>query len=156
MTEITLMDMPAMQVVGTMERGAYTLIPQLIMKVFSYAQKKNAVIAGAPLFLCHETSPDAVREANENGTAVIEVVWPVAAPVRGTKEIRSYTLPGGQMVHAVHKGPYNTCETTYFALFAWIQERRLTITGPIREAYPNDPRIVLPEEIITEIFVPVT
>ncbi|OPX62008.1 MULTISPECIES: GyrI-like domain-containing protein [unclassified Methanoregula] len=54
-----------------------------------------------------------------------------------------------------HKGPYETCESTYLELFASIEKQSLTICGPIREAYPNDPRTVPPEEIITEIFVPV-
>jgi effector-binding domain-containing protein len=39
--------------------------------------------------------------------------------------------------------------------FAWIETQGLRISGPIREVYPNDPRFVKPEEIITEIFVPV-
>lgn len=59
------------------------------------------------------------------------------------------------MAHGVHKGPYKTCEPTYLALFTWIQEKGLTICGPIREIYPNDPRIVPQEEIITDIYVPV-
>jgi effector-binding domain-containing protein len=59
------------------------------------------------------------------------------------------------MAHVVYKGPYETCEPAYLALFAWIQEKGLTICGPIREAYPNDPRVVPLEEIITEIYVPV-
>jgi effector-binding domain-containing protein len=59
------------------------------------------------------------------------------------------------MAHEVHTGPYASCEPTYFALFAWIKENGQTICGPIREIYPNDPRAVSPEEIITDISVPV-
>ena len=35
------------------------------------------------------------------------------------------------------------------------QDHGLTINGPIREVYPNDPREVPPEEILTEIYIPV-
>ena len=66
-----------------------------------------------------------------------------------------YALPGGRMVRTLHRGPYETCESTYLALFSWIEEHYLQIAGPIREIYPNDPREVKPEEIITEIFIPV-
>lgn len=155
MTEISLVEVPEMNVLGTKKTGTYTLIPELLMKVFTHIQKKKGVIAGPPLFICHETSPEAVAEANGKGTAEIEVVWPVAKPVTGTKGITAYVLPGGRMAHAVHKGPYETCESTYLALFAWIAEKDLTICGPIREAYPNDPRVVSPEDIITEIYAPV-
>ncbi len=155
MTEIEITSVPAMNVLGAKQIGTYALIPELLMKVFSYIQQEKATITGPPIFLCHEISPDAVRKANENGTALVEVAWAVSEPVKGTGEISAYVLPGGRMAHVIHKGPYETCEPTYLALFAWIEERGLTICGPIREMYPNDPRTVLPEEIITDIYVPV-
>lgn len=155
MTEITLVEVPAMNVIGTTKTGTYALIPELLVKVFAYIQKKKAPIAGPPLFLCHEISPAAVAEAHEKGTAKVEVAWPVKEPVKGTKDIASYILPGGRMAHVAHTGPYATCEPTYLALFAWIEEKGLVICGPIREVYPNDPRTVSPEEIVTDIYVPV-
>jgi len=65
-----------------------------------------------------------------------------------------YSLEG-IWTHVVHKGPYATCEPAYLALFTWIEEKDLTICGPIREIYPNDPRTDSLEEIITVIYVPV-
>jgi AraC family transcriptional regulator len=155
MMEITIVDVPAMNVLGTKKTGSYALIPELLMKLFTYLQKKKAVIAGPPLFLCHESSPADVQEAHVNGTAVVEVAWPVVEPVKDTKEIRAYVLPGGRMAHVVHRGPYATCEPTYLALFTWIEENGLTICGPIRESYPNDPREVSPQEIVTDIYIPI-
>jgi effector-binding domain-containing protein len=75
--------------------------------------------------------------------------------VKGNREINVYELPAGNMAHTVHRGPYESCEPTYLKLFAWIETQGLQISGPIREVYPNDPRAVKPDEIITEIFVPV-
>ena len=95
-------------------------------------------------------------EANERGTAEVEVVWPVAAGMKESGEIKVYELPGGKMARAVHKGPYETSESTYLELFAWLEENKLSISGPIREIYPNDPSTVKPEEILTEILVPVS
>ncbi|KQC06142.1 MAG: transcriptional regulator, partial [Methanolinea sp. SDB] len=103
----------------------------------------------------HETSPECVKEANEKGTALVEVAWPVSGTVTGSGDIQVYTLPGGKMVRTVHRGPYETCEPTYLALFSWIEAHKLKISGFIREIFPNDPREVKPEEIITEILVPV-
>ena len=94
MLEITLVEVPAMNVLGTTKTGTYALIPELLMKVFTLVQKKKATIAGPPLFLCHETSPAAVLEANEKGTAKVEVAWPVNEPVKGTKEIKAYCTTG--------------------------------------------------------------
>ena len=58
------------------------------------------------------------------------------------------------MARTIHYGPYESCESTYLKLFAWIKEKGLRISGPIREVYPDDPREVPPEKIIAEIFVP--
>ena len=155
MEDIALVEVAAQQVMGIRKTGTYALIPELLMKIYEYSQKKKIVIDGPPLFLCHESSSEAVMEANEKGTAIVEVAWPVSGSVKGSRDIKVYRLPGGKMVHTVHKGPYESCEPTYQKLFAWIEAHGLPISGPIREVYPNDPRVVTPEEIITEIFVPV-
>ena len=155
MEDIALVEVATQQVIGIRKTGTYTLIPELLMKIYEYSVKKKMVIDGPPLFLCHENSMEAVMEANEKGTAIVEVAWPVSGAVKGSRDIKVYWLPGGKMVHTVHKGPYESCEPTYQKLFAWIETQGLHISDPIREVYPNDPRMVTPEEIITEIFVPV-
>lgn len=156
MEEISIIEMGPQLVAGITRKGPYTLIPELLMKVFCYLEENGFFPVGMPAFICHETSPEAVMEANENGTAKVEVVWPVAADVQGSGEIKVYELPGGKMARAVHRGPYETSETTYLKLFSWLEEKELCITGPIREIYPNDPRTVKPENILTEILVPVS
>lgn len=155
MEDIAIVDVPAQKVLGITETGRYTLIPELLMRLAGYIMENRIAFAGPPMFICHETSPECVKEANEKGTALIEVAWPVAGTVTGSGDIRVFTLPGGKMVRTVHKGPYETCEPTYLALFSWIEKQHLQIRGPIREIYPNDPREVRPEEILTEILVPV-
>src|SRR5512138_349945 len=97
MTEIILVDMPAMDVVGTTETGTYALIPELLLKVFRFLEERKTIIAGPPVFLCHEKTPEEVLAANTSGTAKVEVAWPVAGKVRGSGAIRRYTLPGGRM-----------------------------------------------------------
>lgn len=155
MEEITIVDVPPQQVVGIKKTGNYTLIPQILMQLAGYIMENRIAFEGMPTFVCHETSPECVKDAQEKGTALVEVVWPVAGKVTGSGDIGVYTLPGGKMVRTVHKGPYETCEPTYLALFSWIEAHTLHIAGPIREIYPNDPREVKPEEILTEILVPI-
>jgi len=155
MNDITIVEVCPQQVLGMKKTGTYLLIPELLMKIYEFTVGKKIQISGAPIFLCHETTPEAVMEANEKGTATVEVAWPVSGTVKGTREMKVYELPGGKMVHTVHQGPYESCESTYHLLFAWIETQGLRISGPIREVYPNDPRLVKPEEIITEILIPV-
>jgi len=160
MTDITITEIPPQTVIGIRRRGRYQeQIPAMMMELFTYVEENGIGIAGMPVFVCHETSPDEVMRAQEEGTADIEVVVPVAAPVVTTGEggsaITCYELPGATMAKAVHKGPYETCESTYNDLFAWISIHGREITGPIREVYLNDPGEVAAEDILTEIYVPV-
>lgn len=156
MEEITIIEVPDQQVLGINRTGRYQLIPELLLKTYEYIEGAKIAIAGMPMFICHETCPEAVYEANEKGTALVEVVWPVSGMIQERGDIKAYILTGGKMARIIHKGPYETCESTYLRLFSWIGEQNLTIRGPIREVYHNDPRMVRPEDIITEIQVPVT
>ncbi|HNJ81251.1 MAG TPA: hypothetical protein PLK38_06785, partial [Methanoregulaceae archaeon] len=88
MEEITIVEVPDQQVLGITKTGSYTLIPHLLMQLVGYIMEKKYPFAGMPTFLCHETSPECVKEANEKGTATIEVVWPVAGKVSGSGDIK--------------------------------------------------------------------
>ena len=155
MEEISIVEIPPQKVAGIRKTGTYALIPELLMKVYAFLDKNGIYPSGMPAFICHETSPEAVTEANENGTADVEVVWPVSGDPCGGEDVEIYELPGGKMVRAVHLGPYDTCESTYLKVFSWIAEKGLCISGSIREIYHNNPHEVKPEEIMTEILVPV-
>lgn len=124
------------------------------MKVYEYTVKKKVIISCPPVYICHEILPQAVISKRER-TAILEVAWPVSGMVKGTREIKVYELPGGKMAHVIHHGLYKSCEPTYLKIFTWIKENGFRISPPIREVYPNNPRVVPPDPIITEIFVPV-
>ncbi|MCU0631311.1 MAG: GyrI-like domain-containing protein [Methanoregulaceae archaeon] len=112
MDEITLVTVPEQKVLGITKTGSYQVIPELLMQVIGYIVSEKITIAGPPVFICHETSPECVKEAAEKGKAVVEVAWPVGGNPKGSGDIRAYTLPGGNMVRTVHKGPYAECEPT--------------------------------------------
>ena len=80
MPGIEIVEAPGQRVLGVRRKGGYRLIPQLLMEVYEYAVNREIPIAGPPVFLCHETSPEAVKEADCRGDADIEVAWPVSRP----------------------------------------------------------------------------
>ncbi|MDY0355063.1 MAG: GyrI-like domain-containing protein [Sedimentisphaerales bacterium] len=154
-TEVSICQVEPQLVVGMRKRGTYAEIGSMIATVWRFAAGSGAHIAGRPTFICHETPKEAVK-ANEQSNADVEVVVPVAKKVTGTDRVTCYELPGGQMARIIHKGPYETCAATYKKLFAWIAGNHKKVTGPTREVYLNDPRKVAPDELLTEIYAPVT
>ncbi len=155
MDEIEIVELPAQAVLGLRRRGPYTQIPEMLMEVFAVIVEKGAIPTGPPAFVCRETSMCEVEQSTAAGDADLEVVFPVANRVKPVGDVANYDLPGGRFAKVLYRGPYEECSVTYERLFAWIADQGLTITGPIREVYLNDPREVAPEEILTEILAPV-
>jgi len=155
MSEVSITEVKPQMVVGMRKRGTYAEIGEMIATVWRFAAGSGAQIQGRPTFICHETPKEAMK-ANEQSNADVEVVVPVAKKVTGTDRVSCYELHGGQMARIVHKGPYEQCASTYKILFAWIAQNHKKVVGPIREVYLNDPRKVKPDEILTEIYAPVT
>ena len=155
MTNIEIIDQKPQLVLGIRKKGHYREIAELLPKIYEYATKKGATFSGMPLFICHESCPEEVEQADKTGSADIEVAAPIADKIEETEEILCYTLPGGKMAKIVHKGPYENCKATYDELFSWIKKNNKKIAGPIREVYVNDPREVGAENTITEIYAPI-
>jgi AraC family transcriptional regulator len=155
MEEITVVEIKPQRVLGMRKRGKYEMIATMLPHLCEFAIGKGMRIQGLPIFVCHEMTAEKVMEADEAGTADVEVAIPVAGTVEETAEIKAYELPGGTMAKIVHKGPYEECGPTYEKLFAWLAAKGKTIVAPIREVYLNDPHEVPPEEILTEIYAPI-
>lgn len=156
MSEVTIVELSPQLVLGMRKTGSYREIPIMFSRICEFAFSKNIQITAYPAFLCHEITVEEVQKADEEGSADIEVIFPISEffETAEDEEIQVYELPGGKMAKIVHKGPYEQCTPTYERLFSWIKENGKRIVGPIREVYLNDPREVQPEEILTEIYAP--
>jgi effector-binding domain-containing protein len=74
----------------------------------------------------------------------------VAAPLK--KDKFNYT----KAVYYTHKGPYDTVGKSYELIYKFIYSNGYKQAGPGMELYKNDPSEVKPEDIETEIVIPVT
>jgi effector-binding domain-containing protein len=155
MIEITIVDEKPQLVAGMRRKGHYKEIAVMLPALFQYIVSQAAIIAGPPLYLWHERSVQEAQKADGAGNADIEVCVPIAAKIPENGEIKCYVLPGGRNAQIVHKGPYEECRPAYERLFVWLEENGFKLTGPIREAYLNDPREVAPEDILTVIHAPI-
>lgn len=156
MNEISIVEEKPMLVAGMRQRGHYKEIAKMLPDLFEYAMGQRAIIMGPPLFLWHENSVEDAQRADDSGNADMEVCVPIAKKIPESEKVKCYELPGGTMAKIIHKGPYEECGPTYERLFLWLEENGLKLSGPIREAYLNDPREVAPQEILTFIFAPIS
>jgi effector-binding domain-containing protein len=84
---------------------------------------------------------------------ILQMCAPIADPPPGEHVM---TLPAGSVAVARHVGPYEEMGLAEHALRAWAEERGVEPSGPIRELYLNDPAEVAPEELETEVLLPLT
>lgn len=156
MEEISVIKEKPKLVAGMRMRGHYREISVMLPQLFEYILSQNARIAGPPMFLWHEMSVEDAERADREGNADIEVCVPIAERIPETEKIKCYELSGGEMAKITHKGPYEESGPVYEKLFAWVEKNGKRLSGPIREAYLNDPREVRPVEILTVIYAPIS
>ncbi len=155
MDEVSMIEVGSMNVVGTRRRGAYQDVGKMLPELFTHVMSNGLKMAGPPIYLCHELSMDEVERAMKENNADLEVVIPIAGKVVGKGDLKVYKIPGGGMAKIVHKGPYDKVGDTYGKLFEWLSGNGKMPLGPFREIHLNDPTKVSPEEILTEINVPI-
>ena len=89
-----------------------------------------------------------------------ELKWIIGFPT-DTKAEAKAPLKNGEykftkVAYYVHKGPFDQIARSYEKVFAFITKNGYKAAGPSLENYLNDPREVKPEDLRTEIMIPVT
>lgn len=114
--------------------------------VFSHLQAGGVGMAGAPFARYHGDGGD---------TFDLEAGIPVAShSFPETDTIKARTLPGGEAVTTIHRGPYDTLAEAFRALAKWKAVNGRAAGGPYWESYLDDPSTVPADEVRTEIVEP--
>jgi AraC family transcriptional regulator len=103
------------------------------------------------LGLCHDdpevTPPEKIR---------YDVCLVVDESFEPQGEIGVQVIAGGDYAVTTHQGPYETLNETYGKLCGqWIPRNGRTLrSAPCYEVYLNDPEGTEPEELLTDIYMP--
>ena len=135
-------------------KGPYSQIPEAMGKLFGWIGQKGYIPAGPPSGV-YFNSPMEVAEE--------ELLWEIRCPVSAETpssepDARGFGVkkqPSAQVATAIHKGPFHEVGRTYGAIMAWMNENGYQIAGPPKEIYLSDPSSTPPEELLTEIWIPV-
>ncbi len=132
-------------------QGPFEQIP---VKVGLFMQEfmKQKLPFGGNLFGIYFNSPEQVKPEELKWAIGIPVLKDsiVNAPLKKTEFLFK------TIAVALHLGPYETTGKTYDKIFAYIDKNGYKVAGPVFESYiDRDPSKVKPEELRTEIWVPV-
>lgn len=122
-------------------------------RLYAYVQQEK-IPAGSMDHICVYHDDPKVTEADKLRTDVCLAV-PGAVEPKG--EIGVKEIPGGKYLVFRYKGPYSNLCAVYDTIFGhWIPEKGYAVGDkPAYELYVNDPRVTAPEELLTDIYVPV-
>ena len=153
--EPVVKEVPTQRILGKRGIGKYSEVITILMndlcgQIFSEENTKNGLkVTGPFMSIYHD------QEYREKD-ATVECAAPVSGRISVTDpdaEIR--TLPGGQCLTLIHKGPYTGLHAAWSRIGMYAEERGFVVTGPHREVYLSDPCVVPEEELLTELQIPI-
>jgi AraC family transcriptional regulator len=128
---------------------------ETLMK-FAYTQKfkckKNLMGNQARMFGISYDDPDVVAPENLRYDACITADDEITLE----NDIEKREISGGRYIVFLHKGPYDGLSDTYSSAYRYVLENYQIRDVPSFEQYLNrDPRRTKPENLKTEIWIPV-
>lgn len=148
--EIVEKELPEVRVASVVEHvplaEAGSAIPAALHRLMAAVMPSGAG-GGMPGVVYHEMDPQIVGD--------IEVFVPVTPAFEPVAGVTVKTLAPGHAISTVHRGAYERLGEAYEALTDWMGDHGVQPAGPPREQYVNDPRVVGPDETLTQIDWPV-
>ncbi|MBM7854727.1 DNA-binding transcriptional MerR regulator [Desulfohalotomaculum tongense] len=119
-------------------------IAPMIRSLLEEINSLGGVHAGPPIMLFFDEDFNPENMDMEAALPVLDV------------NLSNKTLPAVLAATCIYVGPYDGLEDAYEAVFAWINQNGYRAEYPTREISYNDPQTTPPEQLVTEIIVPVT
>jgi AraC family transcriptional regulator len=131
------------------------LVGEHLPRVAGRLPTLGLAIAGPPYVRYHAWGHD---------LADVELGFPVAGPVGALPALAACTpgemgatsLPGGRAAVLVHVGPYTDLPAAYTRLDDWCRTRGLHPAGGPWESYVDNPDVVPPASLRTDVVFPLT
>jgi effector-binding domain-containing protein len=147
--EVTLPERPIIYMKGTATwDNAFETLVDAFKSVLSYLDRQGIKPSG-PLMTIY-TSTDDTGFQFQAGAPVGEE--PKSVP-RG--DIALGKTPGGRAFKFVHRGSYDSMDTTYDAITNFLDEKRLEAKELFIEEYVTDPITTPEDQLVVNVYVPV-
>jgi len=151
---VDIKTLPAMRVACLRHTGPYNQINATFGKLGEVAGRAGLFqLKGAMMVALYHDDPEATPAAELRSDAGIVVPEDTKLPAGMTEQ----RIPAGTYACTMHIGPYERLGDTWMRFMGeWIPASGRRIGGgPSFELYLNDPRSTPPEQLKTEICVPI-
>ena len=125
--------------------GAPAFFELAFGKVSAYISEAGQQPTGPAFALLHTLDPSSLD---------LEAGFPVAAPIAGDGDVEASEIPGGKVCTTLLVGPYERLPEAWEALWKYATEQGLEADTWGYEVFITDPTTVEPEEIQTQVVLP--
>jgi AraC family transcriptional regulator len=150
--DVRIENQPARRVLFLRNIGPYCTAGQTFQKLMGYAFRKGLFRPGALVIgICHDdpdvTPPEKIR---------CDCALTVGDDVSADGEYGIQTIEGGVCAVATHRGPYEKLQDSYRWLYGtWLPSSgREPRHAPVYEVYRNNPQETKPDDLVTDIYIP--
>lgn len=147
--DIQIKQIPAQLALVVSTRVTMAELPEAMGRAFDalmrHAAATGAQFAGPPFTLYPEMPSEEFA---------FLVCMPVAPGAVAGDVVELQELPATEAATLLYRGPYDAMEPAWTRLMAWVGQSGRQPGGPLREVYLNEPDTVAPEDLLTEMVVP--
>jgi len=147
----TISDVAAFSYVCLPYIGSYDSHEVVIGSLMETASAQGFELVGIMLGVYYNSPMDTPEDS---------LVWEIGFEVPDSMEVAEPLVVKKwlftKVAKAMHTGSYETVAETYPKVFEFIGKKNLMPAGPTMERFLSDPKLVAPEELQTEIWVPVS
>lgn len=151
MYTVVTRDEPARRLVGLRHQGPYHQIGRSFEKFTAICESRSLWVWVGPIIGIYYDDPGAVSEDRLNAFAGAQWLGPDVPD-----GLTSAELPGGKTAVMTYKGPYSGLASAYQSLFGdWLPKSgHEPADTPCYEISLNSPHETAPEDLLTEICLP--
>lgn len=152
--EVEITEMPELRLGAVHHVGPYQHISQAFAKLGAIVGPAGLIFASSKMIGVYHDEPETTPPQDLQSDAAISIPKHVPLP-EGLTEM---TLPAGRYARAVHVGPYAQLGDAWARLMGdWLPKSGHRVgEGKSYEIYLNTPENARPEDLRTEIYVPLT
>jgi AraC family transcriptional regulator len=149
---VTIEQIPELRVATIHHVGPYNRISEAFERLGAVAGRAGLLQEGAMMLAIFHDDPETTPAEELQSDAGLTVRDGARLP-EGVVELR---LPAGPYARATHLGPYTTLGDTWSRLMGeWLPASGKRVgAGPSFEVYKNTPENAAPEELRTELYLP--
>lgn len=151
---VTIEDLPPCRAAGVLHAGPYPEIGEAFHRLSATLAARNLFAHVRAMIAVYHDAPGSKPEAQlrSHAAVIIGDDFPV-----GVDGLEYFDLVGGKHAVMAHKGPYATLASAYEWLYGkWLPESgENPRDAPPVEVYVNDPRTTSPDQLRTDIRLPI-